>query len=313
MIVGNAIRFGYYGLVVIVVGMLGYKFYKSEDRNFSKTVEIFLPMFVALAPILLTILPTEKAIEVAFPDVEKYINRADDLEKENKELSENIVNLQKESTKMKNKNKLLGEKKYAEISDTELVVDGLMVKAKNNLVANVDGDHYYHENILKNVTGKEIQYDDDQNKIFIGNQEINKINKIKFEDVKKLLYSGKNEINYEEEENDSFLVAGKEQKHGFVLTNSKYSREGSYGLFNLDGKYSKIEFDIGKVDDSNSSYIEDAKMKIFLDNELSEEHKISAELADTHFEIPVNNAKSLKILLTDSGSNFGFYNIVLTK
>lgn len=309
--VGNIV-FIYYAAVAVVVVMLGHKYYKIEDKSFVKTVEVFLPIFVALVPVYLTVISPEKAIEVAFPDVEKYINRADDLEKENKELSSNIVNLQKDNTKMKEKNQALGEKKYAEILDTELVVDGLSIKAKNNFLAMVDGENYYQENVLKEVTGKNIQYDEEQNKIFIGNQGINKVDKVKFEDISKILYDGKSFTKYDDQKNEPFSVAGNEYESGFVIESSSYNKDGSYGLFNLDNKYSKIEFDVGKAEETFGS-IENAKMKIYLDGEMSEQHDVSAEIASTHYEIPVNKTKTLKIVLNDSRSSFGFYNIIFTK
>lgn len=308
---GNLFVIGYYLLVAIVVIMLGYRFHKSKDGNFKRTMELILPVFVALVPVMLTVVSPEKAVEVAFPDLEKYIKRTEELEKEKKELSKVIVDLEQNQSKIQEKNKQLSEKKYAEITDAGLVIDGLEIKTVSNLLAVVDGKNYYHEDVLKEVTDKKSQYDDEQKKVFIGNQEVNKVNKIRFSEVSHLLYGGENYVKYDEKQTKPFLVAGKEYESGMVIESSKYATEGSYVLFNLDGKYSKIEFNVGKIDDTYS--IEDAKMKIHLDGEVSKQEKVAADIPYTPYEIEVGKAKSLKLALHDSSSSFGFYDIVLTE
>ncbi|MBP1040989.1 NPCBM/NEW2 domain-containing protein [Vagococcus sp. BWB3-3] len=307
--VGNLVNI-YIGIVAVFLVILVFLFWKKKDKGVKSTIELVVTVVLALMPIGLTFLAPEQAISVAFPDIEKYIKQAEDLEKENKELAQNIVELQKENTKVKEKNDLLSEKKYAEIINSELVVDGLSLKAKNNFLATIDSEKYIHENILKEVTGKDVQFDEEQNKIFIGSQDVNKVTKVNFKEVSKILYDGDRLIKYDDENADTFVVAGKEYDSGFVLDANEYSDTGAIALFNLDGSYSKVDFDVGKID---SSSLNDVKMKVYLDGEVSEQHALSSQVPSTKFSIPVNSAKSLKIQLVDGTSNFGFYDIVFTK
>ena len=109
----------------------------------------------------------------------------------------------------------------------------------------------------------------------------------------------------------SFQMNGKSYANGFVLSGTDYN--GNYALFNLEGKYSYMEFDLGHIDGDN---MYDGAYNIYLDGKYSETIQISAESMVTHFEINLNNANQLKIVVCHPNTyiwdvGYGFANVTV--
>lgn len=94
---------------------------------------------------------------------------------------------------------------------------------------------------------------------------------------------------------------GKTYVNGFVLGNVN-----SYAIWNLDGKYKTLEFDIG-----HNSYVHyDKQVLIYLDGTLAKNISVKEEEMVKHVSVPLNGALQLKIM-TDWG-NIGFANAQLS-
>lgn len=66
----------------------------------------------------------------------------------------------------------------------------------------------------------------------------------------------------------------------------------SYALFNLNGAYSKLNFDVGHIDGKS---MEAAMLNIYLDGELSFSQDLDGEMLPTHCEVILDNAQQMKI------------------
>ena len=78
-----------------------------------------------------------------------------------------------------------------------------------------------------------------------------------------------------------------------------------FALFNLDGEYQTIKFDIGRVDDSQ---IVDVTLRIYLNDSKSGEYTINAETPLTPIQVQVAGATTMKIEL--SGDGYKQYGLV---
>ena len=107
---------------------------------------------------------------------------------------------------------------------------------------------------------------------------------------------------YKSTAGQSFSMSGQKYSDGFEITYN-----GGYALFNLDGKYSSINFTIGHVD---GSYMGDRTISFIVDGEVVREIEVKAdELAKT-VSIPVSYGLQLKILATGGiSAHTGFANI----
>ena len=120
------------------------------------------------------------------------------------------------------------------------------------------------------------------------------------------LYDGERYDKYLSSNNDeSISIGGKTYNDSFEISNN------GFALFNLDGNYSKVTMDVGRIDDST---VTDAEIKIYLDDKLSGSYKISAEKVLTNIDIDLAGANNMKIALeADSIVRYGFVNISAQK
>lgn len=100
----------------------------------------------------------------------------------------------------------------------------------------------------------------------------------------------------------SFAMAGKTYTNGFTL-----QYRGS-ALFNLNGKYQTLEFDLGHVD---GSQMDDLTVTIYLDGSVSKVIEAKAEDLPRHITIPLNGALQMKIELSEYWAKYGFANAIL--
>ena len=110
---------------------------------------------------------------------------------------------------------------------------------------------------------------------------------------------------------DTFTMSGQSYANGFILVAEK---DGDpYALFNLQGKYSHLEFDIGHIDESR---MYDGAYEIYLDGKYSETIEVSAESLVTHRSIDLKNASQLKIVGNSPdtyiwSTDYGFANVIV--
>ena len=108
----------------------------------------------------------------------------------------------------------------------------------------------------------------------------------------------------------SFQMAGTKYSNGFTLRH-----QDGYALFNLNSKYSTIEFTIGHVDDTDMS---EQEICFYVDGKLVKEISVDAEALPKRISIPVNYGLQLKILesvgtgrYSWNGAAVGFGNITV--
>ena len=117
--------------------------------------------------------------------------------------------------------------------------------------------------------------------------------------------------NYQKPE--KLKVAGKEYLKTFVIGGSHFYRNyGGWALYNLDGQYSKLNFDIGHIDGKN---MEDAILNIYLDDELVTAIDVKANSLPKHYEVELKNAKQMKMAWKShedcNGSCYAFMNATI--
>lgn len=308
-----------YIMIFIVVASLtsflyGYSKLKvdSESRDKKDLYALIIGLIIPLCTLLFPIIFPQEGTKILFPEMENKIKENEKLKKEIAQKDKLISNFNLKEEKFNKKIKSLGDKNFADLKKVNLVEDGLK-KDTQVSVAQVNESIYIENDALEKILGKSIKYDELDNKLFVGGNG-EKISKESLADNYSILYSGSNYKvgdNPDKKIPDDYTVAGKEFTDGFILESSKWSE--SYVLIRLDDKYSSIEFDVGKADVSTGSDIENGKLKIELDGKEKYKETVDAQVASTHLKYDVTGAKTMKISLLDSSSEFGFYNVIFNK
>lgn len=101
----------------------------------------------------------------------------------------------------------------------------------------------------------------------------------------------------------TFSMDGKTYVNGFTLDWNE-----SYAIWNLDGKYKTLEFDIG-----HTAYVKyDKQALIYLDGTLAKTISVKGEEMVKHVSVPLNGALQLKIMSGGPGEGIGFANAQLS-
>jgi hypothetical protein len=303
-------------LIVVLSAVLFWKFNvknaSQRENGTSSIIKNFLPLLVAYVAILPSAWPyifQDDRTAVYFPGYEDKIEEVNKLKKENSELKNTIADQTQEKSKLSEKNKDLSDKNFAELKKVSLVSYGLPIKNGNNTIANVNDSIYYNEDIVKNLVGKDARYDEDSKTVYIGSDSDQKVTKQALSEQYSMLYGGENYDSLKDSE-EEYHVGGERIKDGFVFKG--YSFSDNVALFNTNKKFTKVAFDIGKVDESTNS-LEDGKLKVEFNGENKYQESIRADVTSQHFEYDITDVKTLKFKLTDSNSSFGVYNMVFTK
>jgi hypothetical protein len=305
-------------IIGILIASLVVAFYflwritKNQDDQMRDLLKVGIPLLIPLFALISTVVLPQKTTQIIVPELEKKIDENKKLKKEVQELNTIVSDKEKEQKKSNQKIKDLTEKNYAELSQVNLVVDGLEKKEAKGSIAIVNDKLYLDENILKSTlnTETEISYNEDDKILYIGGSG-EKVTKEALSERYTSLYAGENYTSLEEGE-EEYKVAGKLIENGFILGSSAYKQKGSYALINTEGAFSSVEFDVGRLD-SERNTVEDGKLKIELDTVKKYQETVSAEIASKHYKFDISGAKTLKINMMDSGSEFGFYNVIFNK
>lgn len=322
-----------YVIIAIVLILIVVAFFNRKKADEYKVITLIINTIVGLSALVTVFYPQEVAT-VIYPDVSTYIQENKDLTENNAEISNQISDMEitnqkllEENEKLKKDNDTLSEsisnltdvnnelsnKDFADVHNSKLIENGLEIGNLNNSVAIVDNKVYYNETVLSKLLDKKIKYDYEQQFIFVGNDNIEAITKYKFLDVSDMLYNGEVCWKCTPNEDYSFTVGGKEHRDGFVIgcDGSIFGAGDGYALFNLNGEFSQLEFDVGKTDDYE---LQDVTLKIYLDNEYVDEYPLSSQIPYEHISINLNYADNMKILLSDgSRVKYGFYNVIFSK
>ena len=114
-------------------------------------------------------------------------------------------------------------------------------------------------------------------------------------------------VHYSENlEFEPYKMNGKEYDHGFCLdTNIWATGEADY---NLDGKYSVLEFDVGHKDgaDQNGS-----TFYFYLDGELKMKVPVTGNMMAEHKKLALNQAKQMIIKADSYSGNYALANVTI--
>lgn len=238
-------------------------------------------------------------------DGKKVSYQSEDVET----LNDTISELKKENDQLKADIKLLNE----QISDFEsmpsvelgnyiLIIDGIEKKINNNnSIIKYNNQFYIRNDVISYIDNIEI--DEEKNKIIIGDI---------LGDTYLLMeacppYQKPDNQYYREPE--TFKMAGEIYTNGFSM------QDHSFALFNLNGKYTLLNFTLGHIDDTTMI---DGVFNIYLDEELCQRIEISCEDLPQQFSIPLNSANQMKIVKIDeatptyqAGEWYGFADMIL--
>lgn len=96
-------------------------------------------------------------------------------------------------------------------------------------------------------------------------------------------------------------VAGEKYANSCTIGFTGGGTGGGWALYNLNGEYSMLSFDIGHVD---GRYMNASTFNIYLDGALAYSIDVQPEDLPKHYDLPLHAALQMKI---DGGSNSGKY------
>lgn len=128
-----------------------------------------------------------------------------------------------------------------------------------------------------------------------------------------ILYDGVCYSVFKPDSGESFQIGSKTYYEGFEIwdDHSLFGEGDGYALFDLQGEYSEISFDVGRT---NEYEMEDVVLKVYLNDKFVEEYSLSAQSSLKNITINLAYAKNMKIEITGgSRVKYGFVNIYLKK
>lgn len=88
------------------------------------------------------------------------------------------------------------------------------------------------------------------------------------------------------------LVEMSGKKYTNVILLGRNGRPGGWALYNLNGQYSELRFDVGHID---GEAMTEETINIYLDGELAFSVDLKPDELVNHFDVPLHNALQMKI------------------
>lgn len=241
----------------------------------------------------------EQALDVAF--------------EEKKDLEQTINSVSDEKKQLETK---LGEMVDADIYSPALVIDGLREEASiGKGVVDLNGSIYYSSDICARIWGKKPSFDKSKNIVYYSaNNEAMVENKVDLIN-ENVIYDGKYLRIYKPSDGETFSMGSDTFNKGFTVGSDNYSLFGEgngYALFDLKGKYSKLNISVARVNRDDLG-IEDATLKVYLNGEYKTEYSLSGQIPPISITIDLNYANDLKLEVCGSKIVYGFAECTLEK
>jgi len=183
--------------------------------------------------------------------------------------------------------------------DIKLYVDGDLITPKDgsgNVVEPFvyDGTTYLPVRAVGEAIGKHVTWDSNTNSVYLGT-----VPNLTTNWMKQLApYEYGHWTNaYLSEKGETFVMAGKTYTDGIVFL----VPGPCFILYNLDGQYSSLTFDIGHVDET---YIGPAELNVYLDGNLAQTVELDGNALPQTITVPLNYASQLKLEMKAS-ANYG--------
>ena len=176
----------------------------------------------------------------------------------------------------------------------------------------VDNNNYYSESILNLILDNKLSYNSNQNTIYYTpkGENISGETKIDLFDTD-VLYDGTCYETYSPSAGNTFSMGSNTYNKGFVIydDHSFFGEGDGFALFDLQSKYSKMTFDVGRTNEYEK---EDVVLKVYLNEEYVEEYSLDAQSPPISLEIDLKYANSMKLEITGGGRvKYGFANVIL--
>lgn len=111
---------------------------------------------------------------------------------------------------------------------------------------------------------------------------------------------------------DSFKLGGKKYFKGFAFRCSNYVYDKNYAIFNLQGKYSKITFDLGAKDDKDCESQYTSSIYVSEDDSIEKIINRKGNSIPKYYSIDVRDCYKFEIRIThESWCDIGFGNVKL--
>ncbi len=172
--------------------------------------------------------------------------------------------------------------------DIKLVVDGVQVTPKdaNGTVVEpfiYNGTTYLPVRAVGAALGKEVDWEGNTKTVYIGTIPGR---------------AGENYLTPYETSYDSGVYSNDAAKH-FTMMGKSYTQgftvqyDSGYALFNLDGRYASIEFDVGHVDNKSSG---ESTLHILVDGKPVQDIELTGDMQTKHVSVPVNYGLQVKFV-----------------
>lgn len=196
----------------------------------------------------------------------------------------------------------------------DLLVDGELKKGITNNIVKHNSNYYLLAKQVDDVlSGYSIKYNNDDEKIIFnsGNNDYTTESVISLTDTN-VLYDGVCYGYYIPSKSDEFSMGGKHYNDGFQIIDdhSLFGNGNGYVLFNLENKYSKIEFLVGRTNITDNKV--DTTLKLYLDNKYIDSYQLYGDDTPKKMSLDLNYADSMKLELIGLGSvGYGFAEVKL--
>ena len=106
----------------------------------------------------------------------------------------------------------------------------------------------------------------------------------------------------------TMTMGGTKYANGFRLNGGS---DPGYAYFNLNGKYTTLDFDVGHIDGDR---MENTTCNIYLDDRLTMSFDLQADMLPKHYTVPLNGALKMKLELTGAvwDPDYGFANVMVS-
>lgn len=175
----------------------------------------------------------------------------------------------------------------------EIYIDGIKLEptdANGNPVETFiyNGTTYVPLRAVSESLGKSVSWDGENSRVYIGEAPGSK------QYLLTVCPPYQKEVTYFFDEPATITMSGKKYANGCAFC--------GYALFNLDGKYDTLSFDVGHIDGDG---MVEGTLNIYLDDSLSFSVDLDPESMPQHYDIPLHNALQMKIEL--DGWNARYY------
>ena len=197
-------------------------------------------------------------------------------------------------------------------SNIKIYVDGVKIEPKDSSGNSVEpfiynGTTYLPVRAIGEAIGKKVTWDGNEKSVWIG--EIP--GKTNYLDDVCPPYEGRVYWTYTSDNSDTITIGGKKYTNAFAIgcDHSLFGEGDGYALFNLNGEYNTLIFDVGRTDEYE---MQDVTLNIYLDGKLEDSYELNAESLSKHITLDLDYALQLKLEVTGgSRVKYGFINAVI--